>query len=567
MDTIKIDKSIGKLNDHKDEWAALPVPKKIELLRQVLTNLGEHAQAWVDISIRNKQIEAESPLVGEEWSAGIWALAAGLNGYIETLGALAENQLPKVKRVWNSPNGRTILHIYPNNIIESLLLNGITAEVWMREGVTKENVHDHIALFYKQKGPLGKVALVLGAGNVNSIAPLDMLYRLIAHGQVVILKMNPVNDYLGPILEKIFEPFVTAGYVQFAYGAADVGSYLVHHPEIHEIHMTGSVRTHDAIVFGTGEKGRINKERNEPILHKPVTSELGGVSPVIIVPGQWSDTDIRFQAERVVTMKMHNCGFNCIAAQVLILPEKWELKDTFFDAVRTVLRELPPRKPWYPGAAERQKAAFASHPLVETYGGGEVPSTLIAGIAPDTVNESSFKEEFFCAVLAQTSLSGDSPSEFLQNAVVFCNERLHGTLGATIIVHPKTIKESGAVLDRAVADLRYGSIGINVWNALAFLLPQSPWGAYPGHTLNDVDSGIGVVHNTFLLEKTEKTVVSGSFYPFPKSVLHMDFSMLPKPPWFVTNKTANITFRRVALFTIDRNITRIPGIFTSALRG
>jgi len=566
MDTIKIDKSIGKLNDHKDEWAVLPIPQKIELLRQVLANLGEHAQAWVDISIRNKHIEAESPWVGEEWTAGIWALAAGLNGYIETLRGLANERRPKFKRVWNSHNGRTVLRIYPNNLIESLLLNGITAEVWMQEGVTKENLNDHMAVFYKRKDPLGKVALVLGAGNVNSIAPLDMLYRLIAHGQVVILKMNPVNDYLGPILEKIFKPFVTAGYVQFAYGAADVGSYLVHHPEIHEIHITGSARTHDAIVFGTGEKGRLNKERTEPIVHKPITSELGGVSPVIIVPGKWNDTDIRFQAERVVSMKMHNCGFNCVAAQVLILPENWELKDKFFDAVRTVLRELPPRKPWYPGAAERQKAAFVSHPLVETYGGGKAPSTLIAGIASGTVNESSFTEEFFCAVLAQTSLPGDSSSEFLQNAVVFCNERLHGTLGATIIVHPKTMKESGDVLDRAVADLRYGSIGINVWNALAFLLPQSPWGAYPGHTLNDVESGIGVVHNTFLLEKTEKTIVSGSFYPFPKSVLHFDFSMLPKPPWFVTNKTANVTARRMALFTIDRNIVRIPGIFTSALR-
>ena len=567
MDTVKMDESIKKLNEHKDAWAALPIPQKIELLKQVLDNLGEHAQAWVNISIRNKHIEAESPWVGEEWTTGIWALAAGLNGYIETLGGLAKDRLPKVKRVWNSPNGRTVLHIYPNNLIESLLLNGITAEVWMQEDVTRENVHDHMAVFYKEKNPKGKVTLVLSAGNFNSIAPLDMLYRLIAHGQVVILKMNPVNDYLGPILEKIFEPFVTPGYVQFVYGAADVGSYLVHHPEIHGIHMTGSARTHEAIVFGTGEEGRMKKERNEPLVHKPITSELGGVSPVIIVPGNWSDTDIRFQAERVVTMKTHNCGFNCVAAQVLILPENWELKDTFLDAVRTVFRKLPARKPWYPGAAERQKAAFASHPLVETYGGGKVPSTLIAGIASDAVNESSFTEELFCTVLAQTSLPGDSPAEFLRNAVAFCNERLHGTLGATIIVHPKTIKKSGDFLERAVADFRYGSIGINVWNGVAFLLPQAPWGAYPGHTLNDVQSGIGVVHNTFLLEKTEKTVVSGSFYPFPRCVLHCDFSMLPKPPWFVTNKTANVTTRRVALFTIDRNIARIPGIFTSALRG
>ncbi|MBN1290945.1 MAG: aldehyde dehydrogenase [Candidatus Latescibacteria bacterium] len=567
MDTIKIDESIKKLSTHKDKWAALPITEKIELLKQVLKNLGDNTKSWVDISICNKHIESDSPWVGEEWTAGIWALAAGLNGYIETLSGLVNGHKPQFKKIRNGSGDRTILRIYPNNLIESLLLHGITADVWMKEGVTGENLDDHCAGFYKGKNPKGKVALVLGAGNANSIASLDMLYRLIAHGQVVLLKLNPVNEYLGPILEKIFEPFVSAGYIQFVYGSADVGHYLVHHPEISEIHITGSSRTHDTIVFGMGEEGERNKELHNPILNKPITSELGGISPVIVVPGNWSETDIRFQAERIVTMKMHNCGFNCIAAQVLILPEKWKLKDTLLDAIRSVLKELPVRRAWYPGAAERQKAAFASHHLVETYGGGEVPSTLIVDIASDNVNESSFNEEFFCAVLAQTTLSGDGPEEFLKNAVAFCNERLHGTLGANIIIHPKTIKESGKVLEQAVADMHYGSIGINVWSAVAFLLPQAPWGAYPDHTLNDVQSGIGVVHNSFLLEETEKTVVKGSFYPFPRSVLHFDFSMLPKPPWFVTNKTAHVTARRFAQFTIDRNPALIPGIFASALRG
>ena len=118
-----------------------------------------------------------------------------------------------------------------------------------------------------------------------------------------------------------------------------------------------------------------------------------------------------------------------------------------------------------------------------------------------------------------------------------------------------------------MADLRYGSVGINVWNAIPFLLPQATWGAYPGHTLNNIQSGIGIVHSTFLLEKTEKTIVYGSFYTFPRGVLHGDFSMLPKPPWFVTNKSALETNKKVALYTLDRNALRIPGIFMSAMRG
>jgi aldehyde dehydrogenase (NAD(P)+) len=263
---------------------------------------------------------------------------------------------------------------------------------------------------------------------------------------------------------------------------------------------------------------------------------------------------------------MYNVGFNCIAAQVLILPEKWELKDKFLDAIRDVLRKLPAREPYYPGATERINAALAEHPEAETFG-SEVSPTLITNIPSDGTNEYCFNEELFCSVLTQTTIPGDNPSSYLKNAVDFCNEKLFGTLGATIIVHPKVKKELGKDLGQVVAELHYGSIGINVWNAAAYLLPQSPWGAYPGHTLDDIQSGIGVVHSSFLLEKTEKTVVRGSFYSFPRGLLHFDFSMLPKPPWFVTNKTSHITGKRVALYTIDKKISQIPGIFVSALRG
>jgi hypothetical protein len=47
---------------------------------------------------------------------------------------------------------------------------------------------------------MGKVALVLGAGNQTSVAALDILHKLIAENAVVICKMNPVNEYVGPYL-------------------------------------------------------------------------------------------------------------------------------------------------------------------------------------------------------------------------------------------------------------------------------------------------------------------------------------------------------------------------------
>ncbi len=566
MDRLKLDQAVQALQDHKDAWATLPIPRKMGLLLETRKRLGERGEAWVEASVRGKQIDPQSPWVGEEWISGPWALAAAINGYLETLQALCEGHPPKLKKVLTRPNGQVVAQVFPNTIFDTLLLNGITADVWMQPGVTEANLVDHMAIFYKQKAPSGKVALVLGAGNINSIPPLDVLYRLYALGHVVILKMSPVNDYLGPILEDIFAPYVQAGFLRFAYGGAEVGNYLAGHNGVEEIHMTGSARTHDAIVFGSGAEGTERKRLNKPNINKPVTSELGGVGPTIIVPGIWSKADIRYQAENVVTMKLHNGGFNCAASQVLILSETWDQRDEFLDAVRQLMRELPPRKAYYPGAAERQKEAAAAHPDAELLG-GEVPRTLITGVDPNAEQEYCFNTELFGAVYAETRLPGQDTAEYLRNAVRFCNEKLYGTLGATIIIHPTTMKELGPALDEAVANLHYGSVSVNVWSAAAYLLAQATWGAYPGHTYDSIQSGIGIVHNSFLFDKPEKTVSRGSFYPFPRSWLHGDLALLPKPPWFVTNKTAHTTTRRVARFAADPGYRHFPGIFVSALRG
>jgi aldehyde dehydrogenase (NAD(P)+) len=68
--------------------------------------------------------------------------------------------------------------------------------------------------------------------------------------------------------------------------------------------MTGSAATHDAIVFGTGTEGTGRKKAGTPLLDKPATSELGGVSPTIVLPGGWSEADLRYQAEHIAPQKL-----------------------------------------------------------------------------------------------------------------------------------------------------------------------------------------------------------------------------------------------------------------------
>ncbi len=572
MDTRKIDQAVNDLVDHKRAWACLPVAEKKDLFAGVRAKANTAAQRWVDAAIEAKGIPADSPLAGEEWASGPWALISSITEVLDTLEKLAAGDRSKLRPqgTRSRADGQVVAKVFPASLFDWLILNGVTAEVWMEPGVTESGLRDTMAGFYDQQDPEGKVALVLGAGNISSITPLDVIYKMVAEGQVCIVKMNPVNEYLGPIFEEIFADLIDRGFVRFVYGGADIGAYLTDHPGIDEIHMTGSYRTFNAIVFGTGAEGETRRQDNQPINTRPISAELGGVGPTIVLPGPWTTADIRFQAEHIATQKLHNTGCNCVASQLLILPKMWDQADDFLEAVKNAIGEQPVRKPYYPGMGDRQAQAVRWHPeaeLLDAGAGAEVPKTMICGLDPNAVDEPCFSEEFFGATYAQTALPGETALEYLNNAATFCNEKLSGTLGANLIIHPATIKELGSGLEEAIAALRYGSIGINSWVALGYLLARATWGAYPGHPDSDIQSGRGVVHNALLFDKPQKSVVYAPFRPFPRALLHGQFHMSPKPPWFVTNRTADVTNRRLTRFAARPGWLHLPGIFASALRG
>ena len=353
-DRVTIDAALADLEAHKMEWAQLPLARKREMLRGLHQRVGKAAGAWVTAAARVKELPLDSPLRSEAWLPGPW----GVMMYCDALGRTLEHveadtldELVKGK-TRQRPGGQTVVRVYPDTRYDQILSSGFTVDVWMEPGVTPETLPSTMATFYREEEPEGSVGLVLGAGNIASIAPLDVLYKLYAEGSVCLLKMNPVNSYLGPIFEEVFAEFVKAGYLRFAYGGVDVGVYLTRHDAVEEIHVTGSEATHDAIVYGTGPEGTARKARNEPEIDVPVTSELGGVSPILVVPDDWSEPDLDFQAEHVATMRTFNGGFNCISGQVLVLPGDWPQRDAFLEAIRRVLRELPERTAYSPGTEE-----------------------------------------------------------------------------------------------------------------------------------------------------------------------------------------------------------------------
>jgi aldehyde dehydrogenase (NAD(P)+) len=259
-----------------------------------------------------------------------------------------------------------------------------------------------------------------------------------------------------------------------------------------------------------------------------------------------------------------------VAAQVLVVPAAWPQKEALLDAVREVLRALPQRRAYYPGAARRQAEAVRALGEAELYGEqgeGLVQRTLITGLDPEDAGSYGFTEEFFGSVLAVTELPGRTAGDFLGEAVRFSNGRLRGTLGANLIVHPATAAELGPELEDGIAALRYGTVGVNGWVGIAFLLAEATWGAYPGHTDEDIQSGRGVVHNAYLFSRPEKTVVRAPFEPFPRTLARGRAGLLPRPPWFVTHGRADEVGRRLTRFAASPSPWQVPGLFAAALRG
>ena len=96
------------------------------------------------------------------------------------------------------------MRLFPGNAIDGMLFKNITADVHMQAGVTEESLRRDRARFYRQPDHDGRVVLVLGAENIAAIAPMDVITKMFNEGKVVVLKMNPVNAYLGPYIEEAF---------------------------------------------------------------------------------------------------------------------------------------------------------------------------------------------------------------------------------------------------------------------------------------------------------------------------------------------------------------------------
>ena len=552
-----LDRMLDALDRRKHDWARVPIERRAALLRTCVDGVLAVADEWVARSLAAKGIDADSSLAGEEWISGPMVTLR----YLRLLAdALDREGAPRPAAMRCGPDGQAVAQVFPYDGYDHVLYAGIEAEVWIEPGQLPTQgrpYRERVA----GRDVAGRVGLVLGAGNVSSIAPTDVLYKMFVEDQVVLLKMNPVNAYLGPLLRRALGCLVDAGFLELAYGGPEVGGWLSRHPKIEAIHLTGSDRTYDAIVWGsTLEEQARRRAEQRPAVDKPVTAELGCVSPVLVVPGRWTAAEIDFQARQVASMVAHNASFNCNAAKVLVLSSCWKQRGDFLAAVRAALADTPSRRAYYPGALERYQRFLERYPqAVPLSGGGSgiVPWTVIPDV-PAREGEYALNTEAFCGVLAEVTLEagriGD-PAAFLAGAVSFVNERVWGSLSCTVLISRATRAALGEGLDRAVAALRYGGLGINVWPGVLFGFGVTTWGAFPGHTPDRIGSGVGVVHNSLLFDHPQKSVARASSLLFPK------------PPWFADHRNLAAVGRGAAHFEAAPSLFKLGRLGLSAVLG
>lgn len=553
-----IQETIERLQSAPVRKHGLSLQRRIDLCRKCVDTLVPTVEDWIEQGAKAKGCPDRADVLAEELLTGpliaVRLLRLLENSFSDLL-CYGAPQLPErnIANATRRMNGRSLLRIFPTRSLwDSVIFRDFRADAVLvaRTDPRKR----HLALFRSlQDTSVSKISLVLGAGNVSSVPFSDAIHKSLVGGQQVILKMNPVNAYLKPIFEEAFAPLFEEGLLVVLEGDSQVGQALVDHPAIDDIHLTGSIHTHDRIVWGSDPQEIMQRKATKsPKINKPVTSELGNVSPWIVVPGKYTKSQLHSQAKHIAASITNNVGFNCLATRVIITSKSWPQRKLFIELIQKYLSETPKRPSYYPGSIERYQRFTQSNTQPDA--SGCLPWKLLEFQDIES-NPLVFQEESFACVCAETALRAPTDEWFVDEAVAFCNNQLPGSLCASITFPNAFLWYNKTAVEKALQELAYGCVCVNQWSGVAYSLLTPPWGGFPGATLENAESGIGQVHNTYLLERVEKTILYGPLVSFPK------------PVWFPDHRNALQVGRELIGFYHQPSYGKLARVFRNALRG
>lgn len=555
---------IGALASKQGEWAAVGYEKKLGYLEQIVENftslnfddlVGTHGVTEAAMmGYPAETVEGKS-----EATSCAFLYVVITKTTLDRLVDLYKIHLGKMKKpviqTTVSPiTGQTIFHTCPVISADKYgQLAKCKGEVWLKADSAPE-------IFDMEHLREDGLKVILGAGNHTFLSAVDSLFSLFQEHRVVYLKHHPLRAHHDIILRKIMEPLISAGYFEMEIdnGSIQRAKEIVNHPQVAAVHLTGGKKTHDAIVWGN------EQPRKEPILKAKMTSELGCITPWLVAPQDYSDKELEHQAKHIFSSLFNNAGANCNSPKVFVICDNWKQKEKFIDyLVKQCEHDMLPNA-YYPGAEKRWKDYQKAYPEaieIKSNKGLSAQDRKLESSIPKLVKpillpwlrvdvnvdldceigrekaskEYAFRNEPFAPVFTFAYVKD------FGTAVQLCNDYIYGSLSCSM-----TAKEETDEVCKAIANLKYGGVCVNAWSAMCYAITGGTWGAFPGETLEAVESGIGQINNHFMIPNIQKTVMKSPIVDMVQA--HREDDQVG-----FANK-----FRAVGMFVLK------PGLFTFA---
>ena len=153
---------------------------------------------------------------------------------------------------------------------------------------------------YQPKGVVG----IISPWNYPFQLAMVPLLTAIAAGNSVILKPSEITPTTAALLADLFEGEFDPSQIAVAIGGRDVGEQFSTLPFDH-LFYTGSTRVGRLVAMAAAKN------------LTPVTLELGGKSPCVLLP----DADIAEAVKTIAFGKFYNAGQTCVAPDYLLVPK------------------------------------------------------------------------------------------------------------------------------------------------------------------------------------------------------------------------------------------------------
>lgn len=558
----QVEQAIATVAANKAKWLAVSPQEKLAYLYDLRSATVPLIDEWAAACARSRGLEQTPTLAPFCHVIGAGIFGFHLNGWIATYEALVATGAPPAPSKTRTVGADvTAAEVAPYGLLETVAMAGEKVEVWLEPG---QPASQGAAYKASKAGLCG----VLGAGNFE--APSDALSKLFGDQHVVVYKTHPnLAGSTTPFFKRMFAKLIADGFFAVIEGNIAPGAALIADARVDELLMTGGQLSYDTMVWGRDAAAA--KKAKKPLVTKPFDAELGAVSPWIVVPGVWSDAELKHHAEFLVACKLANASAVCASPQAVLVDAAWPQLGKFTEYVRAIAQAHPPMPVFYNGTCGRATAiadASAAAGASVTWVGGARPTAdrdasgartqavlaIVEGVKPGAA---VLKTEAFAPVLGIVPLAGANgdAKAFLDQAVDFANREAYGTLSCTVIIAPSTEAAIGKpALDDAIKRLRYGTVGVNQWGGMGAFRSVGFWGAAPGaHTREDIQSGMGLIGNARLFDHANKTVI---FSPF----MNPGHSKVP------TAADAKL-YPRLAYFSVEPGFVRLLGVLSAALIG